>query len=182
MKQFFSASKTAGAALTLALPAILNMQRIVTWISATNDLAGTVLSIWFSSLFRTSTAAALSGQAVMACTTTAGIVANDIVIVQDVVDPTKYERIVVQAVAANVSYTFTTNLVNGYSSGAKIYLMKSGGGASAANWNIPVGATTIDKENATAVVVTEKDQAMLVEFSNKTATCEFILSGVMRDY
>jgi hypothetical protein len=179
MKTYFSAAKLAGAGLTLALPAKTNFQRILTWLSVTHDKASSTLSLWKSTISR-ATLGGAAAQKVMLCTLTAGIVLNDIVIIQDVVDPTKYEINTMGAVAANVSYTLVNNLANTYASGAKVYGMKVTGGTTAADWIIPVGVATVDKTNATAVFVAEKDQAVLVEASAVTATCDFQVSGILR--
>jgi hypothetical protein len=116
----------------------------------------------------------------MLCTLTAGIVLNDIVIIQDVVDPTKYEIQVMGAVAANVSYTMGANLVNTYSAGAKVYGCVTAGGTSVADWIVPVGIATVDKDNATAVFVADKDQAIYVAMDSCTATNNYLITGILR--
>lgn len=179
MKTYFSAAKVAGAGLQLAVPAKVNMQTILTYISATNDKALTVLSFWRSTIFR-ATAGGAAAQKVMLCTLTAGIVLNDIVIIQDVVDPTLYEINTMGAVAANVSYTLVNNLAHTYAAGARVYGVKTAGGTSVADWILPVGIATVDKSNATAVFVADKDVAVLAEFSAVTATCDFLLTGIRR--
>jgi hypothetical protein len=179
MKTFFSAAKLAGAGLTLALPANSNMQRIINSLSVTHDKALSTLSLWSSSISR-ATAGGAAAQKVMLCTLTAGIVLNDIVIIQDVVDPTKYEINTMGAVAANVSYTLVNNLANTYDAGAKVYGVKTGGGATVAKWIIPVGVATVPKDNATALYVADKDEAILIEASAVTATCDFYCAGTLR--
>lgn len=179
MKSYFSKAKLAGAGLTLALPALSNMQRILTLLAVTHDKALSTLSLWHSSISR-ATAGGAAAQKVMLCTLTAGIVLNDIVIIQDVVDPSKYEINTMGAVAANVSYTLANNLANTYSAGAKVYGVKVGGGATVADWIIPVGVATVEKSNAGAVYVADKDQAVLIEASTVTATCDFFCSGFTR--
>jgi hypothetical protein len=179
MKTYFSQAKIAGAGLTLALPAKTNLQRILTWLSMTNDKASTYMSIWRSTLSR-ATAGGAAGQKVMLCTLTAGIVLNDVVIIQDVVDPAIYEIQTMGAVAANVSYTMGANLVNTYSAGAKVYRCVGTGGTQAADWVIPCGIATVDKTNATAIFVAEKDSAIYMKFDSATATCEYVVSGILR--
>ena len=179
MKTYFSKAKVAGAGLQLALPAKGNMQRIINYLQVTHDKALSTLSLWHSSISR-ATAGGAAVQKVMLCTATAGIVLNDIVIIQDVVDPALYEINTMGAVAANVSYTLANNLANTYKAGAKVYGVKVGGGATVADWIIPVGAATVDKSNATAVYVAEKDEAVLIEASAVTATCDFFVSGNLR--
>jgi hypothetical protein len=182
MQIFFTNTKASSATLFNILPAKLNMQTIISWISATNDKAATVLSVWVESLKKTVSAAAASGQADVSCTATAGIVANDIVIIQDSVDPTLFERKVVSSVTANTKYVMTANLTNSYSAGATIRLMKSGGGASAAAWSFAVGIATVDKQNNTAVFVGDKDKAILVEQDSCTTVCATHIAGVYRSY
>lgn len=179
MKTYFSRSKPASAVLTLPLEAHENMQTIITWLSATNDLAGSLLTFHFSKI-RRATAGGAAGQKVMLCTLTAGIVLNDLVIIQDVVDPTLYECAVMGAVAANVSYTLVANLVNTYSAGAYVYGCQITGGTTAPEYAMAVGAATVTLGTGGGpVLVANKAQACYVITTN-TASNSFIMSGFLR--
>jgi len=129
---------------------------------------------------KTSTGAAATGQAIFPITVTAGIVANDYGMVQDVVDPTLYEFIEILSVQANVSYTMQTNFVNSYSAGARFHAFSIGGGATGPAWMFQVGAATVTKENDTAVFVTGKGQATLVGFGSCTTICATHVAGFLR--
>ena len=179
MKTYFSVSKAAGAGLTLAIPASENMQRIMTFISATNDLAAKFISFHFSKI-RRATLGGAAVQKVMLCTATAGIVLNDLVIVQDVVNPLLYEVNTMGAVAANVSYTLVNNLANTYSAGAYVYGCAITGGTTPAEYAYITGAAQVEKSNAGGVLVMNKAQACYVTYDACTATCNYIISGFLR--
>lgn len=179
MKTYFSVSKPASAVLLLPIPASENMQRIMTFISATNDLAAKFISFHFSKI-RRATAGGAAGQKVMLCTATAGIVLNDLVIIQDVVNPLLYECAVMGAVAANVSYTLVANLVNTYSAGAYVYGCSITGGTTPAEYAYITGAAQVEKSNAGGVLVANKAQAVYVTYDACTATCNYIISGFLK--
>jgi len=180
MKTYFSASKAPGATLQLALPAKSNFQRIITWLKATNDKASTTLSFHKTKIIKTTNTASAAGQKVMTCLATAGIVANDIVIIQDSVDPALYEIGVVASVIANTSITMTNNLTNTYSAGAKIHGCVIAGGTTAAEMVLDVGVATISESNETAVFVADKNEAIYITHSAATATCNMYMSGFLR--
>lgn len=179
MKTYFSVSKPASAVLLLPVPASENMQRIMTFISATNDLAAKFISFHFSKI-RRATLGGAAGQKVMLCTLTGGIVLNDLVIVQDVVNPLLFECAVMGAVAANVSYTLVANLVNTYSAGAYVYGCCITGATTPAEYAYITGAAQVEKSNASGVLVLNKAQACYVTYDACTATCNYIISGFMR--
>lgn len=180
MKNYFSAMKASNSTLTLALPAKANMQRVFNWLNITNDKASTTLFAHKTKLIKTSSASAAAAQKLILCTATAGVVANDLVIIQDVVDPDKYEYQVIGAVVANTSYATTANLANTYAAGAKIHCVCTGGGASAPDFSIAVGIATVEKSNATAVFVADKNEAVLWSHSAATAICDMYMSGILR--
>ena len=179
MKTYFSRTKAAGATLTLAVPASENMQRIITFISAENDLAAKFISFYFSKI-RKATAGGAAGQKVMLCASTAGIVLNDLVVIQDVVDPTRFEVNTMGAVAANVSYTLANNLANTYAAGAYVYGCRITGGTTASDYAFITGAAQVEKSNASGVLVLEKAQACYITFDACTATNNYIISGFLR--
>lgn len=178
-KSYFTSTKPSNATLHLDVPADLGAQRIYTYVEATNDNAGQILEYFPSVLRRVSTGAAAAAQKVIPCTATAGIAATDIVIIQDAVDSTLIESDIVAAVAANVSYTITNNLVNSYSAGALIYLVDAGA-ATVPAWSYVIGAATVTKSNGTAVFVVEKNQALYLVFDGCTAICDIHSAGFLR--
>jgi hypothetical protein len=180
MKTYFSRAKTPSATLSLPLIADMNMQRIFTNIKATNDKATTYINFHKTKLIKTSSANAASGQKVMACTATAGVVANDLVIIQDAVDKTLFEYNVIGVVAANVSYTMTTNLANTYAAGSKIHAVCITGGTTAPEYVINVGAATVQEICAEGVFVAEKNVAVLMQFDSCTAACSYYAVGFQR--
>jgi len=181
MKTYFSASKPAGAGLVLAPGQVLgaseNMQRIITFIQATNDLAATLLTFHFSKL-RRATAGGAAAQKVMLCALTAGIVLNDLVVIQDVVDPLLCEVNVMGAVAANVSYTLVNNLAYAYSAGAYVYGCAITGGTTAPEYAMPVGAATVQLAGYPLLVLKRQQACYVV--TTCTATNAFIVSGFQR--
>lgn len=179
MKTYFSRSKAEGATLTMPMPAHENMQQIMTFISATNDLAAKFISFHFSKI-RRATAGGAAAQKVMNCTATAGIVLNDLVIIQDVLDPTLFECNVMGAVAANVSYTLVNNLAHTYSAGAYVYGCSITGGTTPAEYAYITGAAQVEKSNAGGVLTLNKAQACYVTYDACTATCNYIVSGFLR--
>lgn len=181
MERTFSIAKLPSAVLRLASPALTGIQTIIKLVSATNDKAATVLSFWRSSqtVKLTTALAAAAGQKLISLNDTTGIVDDDVCLIQST--PGVYEVIDIDTVVANVSLTTKVNLVNNYPAGTKIYVFKSGGGVSPAHYNIPVGIATVEKENDTAIIASEEDQAILAEFDSCTTICDFFVSGKVTD-
>lgn len=183
MRRVFSKAKKASTGLRLALPAQVDYQTIIQFISATNDKATTILSFWKSipGVIRTATGTTAAGQKVILCNMTDGIVDDDVCLIQDALNPEIYEVIDIDTTNPNVSYTTKANLVNSYSANAKVYLFKAGGGVTASDFGIPVGIATVKEENNTAVYSADENQAILIEFDACTATCDFYVAGKITD-
>lgn len=179
-KRYFSSAKLAGAGLDLALPAVVGAQRILNHIKLTNDKAATYMSIYRSTVKLPNTTISLTGQKIILMTNTTGFAIGDTVIVQHASDPTLFEIHLLAGVAAGVSITTTANLTNTMPVGSNVYGVITGGGASLADWIIPVGIATVSESNATAVFVSDEDIAVLMRMDSVTATCNYMVTGFTR--
>ncbi len=178
---YFGKSKTSSSTLTLAIPTNFLGQILIKWIQAINDKASTVIRIYKTLLTATVTTSSPSGATNLFCAVTAGIVASDTVIIQDVVDPQKYEVNTISSVSANVKYVTGSNLAYTYAVGAKIFLMIGTGGTTAPHFENPVGIATVSIENADAVFVEEaQDTPLLIKQDSCTSVCAMAVTGVYR--